>query len=497
MIDLPRTMDFVVGDSDGDDAVEVEDENDDFAGTQSLRRWTKGVTDPGADYRVNIWSLNGFGQPVFTGGMYLPDEARTLQETLKNYCASKNVTLSELCGGQDHAVHDKRMRGAWQEIAQCLPHRTVLSVYRRALRQCHGMTRGTWSKEEIASLFRLVELHGHRWKIVQDKLGRSATDCRVKFFDLNDKFQRGKWSVENVDLLLKKVRAALNVSRGTMDVREINQWTLEQNSKIPWTSISCRVNRRRSDCYFKWKQMTKRSNKKAIELGLEPVPMARESLKFDVRSEYYQWKAEQDPKFEFVLPLFQKEGDGVNAQKEHDIKLIDSIIESKATRPSEVSWHTLVQRGEAPRDRWEGLVDKYAHDDDMDLPLWKLAKVVKEFVSKDASYDTPDAVNEKSSSETERDNQSEADDGNYGDERKKKRKEKKQTSASSSSNHVVDLDIAGVPIEQVQKAIRKIVDKANHDDLTTKKVRKILEEQLQINLSSHKELIKKMVKEVL
>ena len=90
----------------------------------------------------------------------------------------------------------------------------------------------------MAVLFRLVELHGQKWKAIQDKLGRTAVDCRVKFFDVDAKFERGKWSTSNVALLLREVRAALNVPRPDMDARETNQWTLESNSKIPWTALS-------------------------------------------------------------------------------------------------------------------------------------------------------------------------------------------------------------------------------------------------------------------
>ncbi len=87
----------------------------------------------------------------------MPDEVRILEQTVKEYCASKTVTLSELCGGADHTKHNKSVRNAWKEIAQCLPHRTVLSIYRRARRQFHGHTRGPWSQEEVSTLFRLVE----------------------------------------------------------------------------------------------------------------------------------------------------------------------------------------------------------------------------------------------------------------------------------------------------------------------------------------------------
>lgn len=470
------------------------EDGDDFADeARESSGWAKGVHDPNSDSRVNIWSLNGFGEPVLTGGMYQPDETKKLEQTVKDYCAAKSVTPDQLCA----QIHNKVIRNAWQEIAQCLPHRTVLSVYRRALRQFHGMTRGTWEKDEVATLFRLVELYGPKWKTIQDKLGRSATDCRVKYEYESDQFKRGKWSVENVELLLKNVRSALRkLPRKDMDVREINQWTLEHNKKIPWTAISYRVNRRRQDCYFKWKQMTKRSNNKAIQLGLEPTPMARETHKFDVRQEYYRWKAEQDPKWrqkyteEFVLPLLQKQSDGNNTdnRKEQDLKFLDAIIESRPTRPSEVSWQSLTQGGEAPRERWDDLIDTYAPDDDLDLPLWKLATVVKSAVCRNAK-NVP-----ASKPATAKNKLHEA------GQKKKKSNIKKQSvkpTSSDESDSDDEPDIAGVSRQQIRNAIKEIVDTGDTDNLTIKGVRKLLQKQLSIDLSAHKDIVKKMVKEML
>ncbi|KAL9188286.1 hypothetical protein ACHAXT_006664 [Thalassiosira profunda] len=421
-------------DAAGDSAAEDDDAS--TASQPSHLQWKKGVSDP-SESRVNIWSLNGFGEPVFTGGMYRSEEAKKLERTVKEYCASKSVTLSELCGGQDHTVHDKRVRGAWQEIAQCLPHRTVLSVYRRALRQFHGMQRGKWSEEEVSTLFRLVELHGRKWATIQDKLGRSATDCRVKFLAANENFERGRWSVENVELLLTKVRSALNVPDPDMDVREINRYTLERNTKIPWTAVSCRVNRSRTDCYFKWKQMTKRSNKKAKALGIEPMPMARESMKIDVRREFVKWKAEQDPKWreryteEFVRPQFlQDEEDEAGDWKKRDLQLLDGLIESRASRPSEVSWQAnSVQRGD-PRERWDHLVDRHAKDDELDLPLWKLAAIVKEAVAK-TDYDGIEDFGLDARNESSLDNQQDEDDRPKKEKKRKWLKKKKQKESPS------------------------------------------------------------------
>lgn len=412
--------------------------------------------------------------------MYKPDEARILERAVKDYCSSKNVSISDLID----TGHNKAVRGAWKDISQSLPHRTVLSVYRRAKRQFHGMTRGTWSKEEVASLFNLVDLHGHRWKIIQDKLGRSSVDCRVKYFDLNDGFDRGEWTKENIELLLQKVRSALNLPRDNMDVREINKWTLENDTKIPWTSISPQVNRRRQDCYSKWRQMTKRSNKKAIELGLETVPMNREYYKCDVRSEYYQWKKdpqsqEADNEDNVISPFFENEGCVIDDQREKDMQLVDYIIESKATRLSQISFS---QKGEDAKERWEELVDIHATDDDMDLPMWKLAKVVKANIAtaRSSSEDVPaepQASNKKMKS---------------GKKRKRKSNDSTKSSSEREGSAMPDI-ISGVPVLQLQQSVQDIVGTANQDDITVKGVRKQLEKKHKIDLSSHKKLIKRMV----
>ena len=447
-----------------DDGSEEEEEEE---GTPPLAstNWQKGKANE--DSRVNIWSLNGFGEPVLTGGKYKPDETKVLEQTVKDYCASKNVEISELID----TAHNKNVRGAWKEIAQCLPHRTILSVYRRAQRQFHGMTRGKWSKEETASLFNLVDLHGHKWKVIQDKLGRSATDCREKFFGLNDTFQKGRWSKESVELLLKSVRISLRVPTNNMDVREINKYTLEHNKKIPWTVISCKVNRKRQDCYFKWKQMTRRSNKKAIRLGLEPIPMSRESVKFDVRSEYYTWKAEKEDS------QYQQESSmsGVtssNNLNEQDVHLLDSIIESKAARPSQFQF---TQRGVNLKKRWEELVDEYANDDDLDLQLWLLAKRVKDVASQSKPGTT--------TSNDELQNQSEK-------SSRKKRKDKK----ALNSHRIAQLESLGalVPMEELHQSIKNIVETDQHD-ITVKRVRNILEEKYKVDLSHYKKIIKEMV----
>lgn len=442
-------------------------------------QWVKGKGC--SEERINIFSLNGFGEPVFTGGRYQPDEIRTLTQAVKDYCSEKQVSVTEFCGGYDHILHNKKTRRAWNTIAQSLPHRPVISVYRRAVRQFHGKQVGAWTEEETAALFRLVEVHGESWKTIESKLGRKDHSCRAKYLNTTEEFNRGKWSVENIKLLLQSVREVLRVPRNDMDIREINIWTLDNNEKIPWTSISHRVRRRPCDCYFKWRHMTKRSNKKALEFGLEPVPMRKDAVRFDSRFEYYQWKAEQDPRWrerfaeEFILPQLREGASNAQSdQREKDFQLLSSIANTRASRQSEVSWHSLSNICKDPRERWEELCDNYSKDDDFDLPLWELANVVALQLKAD-----------KKSSNGEANAQAEV---------AKVKKRKRRATTLASNQGIAEL---GLSNHDIRKKVQKIIDSGDKDELTVKGIRTILQKQIGKDLSPHKHVIKASVKELL
>jgi formylmethanofuran:tetrahydromethanopterin formyltransferase len=120
----------------------------------------------------------------------------------------------------------------------------------------------------------------------------------------------------------------------------------------------------------------------------------------------------------------------------------------------------------------------------MDLPLYKLAKILKDLVSRAVNESSkPDATKEKAAS---------------GNHKNKSRKRKKKSESREPSSVSADELITGVSTQQLRKAIRDIIDgTANLDELTVKGVRKRLEIQLGIDLSSHKSVVKKMVKEEL
>eukprot|EP00985_Skeletonema_marinoi_P010704 scaffold5026_cov215-Skeletonema_marinoi.AAC.3 len=69
-----------------------------------------------------------------------------------------------------------------------------------------------------------------------------------------------------------------------------------------------------------------------------------------------------------------------NQQQSNDLQLLSTIIKSKATRPTEISWQTRSSIHINPRERFDDLCHEYIADDgedDWDLPLWELAKVVE------------------------------------------------------------------------------------------------------------------------
>lgn len=61
--------------------------------------------------------------------------------------------LQRLCSEN---AHKGDLRGAWLEISQAVPNRTVQSIYRHGIRKLHSFKRGPWDREEQERLIHLV-----------------------------------------------------------------------------------------------------------------------------------------------------------------------------------------------------------------------------------------------------------------------------------------------------------------------------------------------------
>jgi Myb-like DNA-binding domain len=206
------------------------------------------------------WSKNGYGAPIdITSGKFSKEETELVKKAIEEFCNAKQITVSRLCSECDHKAE---LKGAWMEIAKKLPHRSVQSVYRHGIRQCHPFKRGAWSEQECATLIDLVTRLGKKWSNIQSKLNRSADSCRDKYREMSDEFIKGRWKEEETATLQRLIREHLNsqtkgATAAIEDMRELGKLVEESNIQISWSVISKKMGKRsRLSCFKKWQKMT-------------------------------------------------------------------------------------------------------------------------------------------------------------------------------------------------------------------------------------------------
>lgn len=194
---------------------------------------------------------NGFGELRPPGGMFTKSENDMLRSAIIEYCTSKNIETTDL------AVTGK-CRGAWTEISKRLPDRTRQSVYRRGLRLILPCTRGSWSEDEAQALLRLVEQHGRKWAVIQNKLGRTAESCFDKYRELLK--TNNKWSDDETKLFMNLIRKALGIEDPNVGFAEMVSKVKREGIVIPFSAISRQMgdtNRTRLACYRYWQKLSK------------------------------------------------------------------------------------------------------------------------------------------------------------------------------------------------------------------------------------------------
>ena len=208
----------------------------------------------------NKWSKNGFGLSVSKQtGKFSKEESETVRAAIEEYCNAKQISVARLCSECDHKAE---LKGAWMEISKKLPHRSVQSVYRHGIRQCHPFKRGAWSEAECTTLTELVTSLGKKWSAIQAKLNRSADSCRDKYREMSDDYVKGRWKEEETETLQKLILDHLNqVTNGATanitDMKDLGKMVEEEGILIPWSVISKRMGKRsRLSCFKKWQKMT-------------------------------------------------------------------------------------------------------------------------------------------------------------------------------------------------------------------------------------------------
>ena len=208
----------------------------------------------------NKWAKNGYGAAVSKqSSKFTRDESEHIKAAIEEYCNARQISVARLCSECDHKAE---LKGAWMDIAKCLPNRTVQSVYRHGIRQCHPFKRGAWSEAECTMLTELVTTMGKKWSAIQTKLNRSADSCRDKYREMSDEYIKGRWKEEETLVLIKLIRDHLNqvtngATAGLSDIKDLGKYVESENVLISWSIISKRMGKRsRLSCFKKWQKMT-------------------------------------------------------------------------------------------------------------------------------------------------------------------------------------------------------------------------------------------------
>ncbi|TVU37202.1 hypothetical protein EJB05_10505 [Eragrostis curvula] len=188
------------------------------------------------------------------GKRFTPEENAKLMEAMINYAEMKQLGEQGLEMLRTSVKHPE-LRGCWAEIANALPHRPPVAVYKRArillnrsterkwteeeyetirrpqsermVKQYVLLCKGTWTQDEYQNLFDLVNLdlrvkahqqldHGHRlirdnisWEAISDKLTtRSNKDCCLKWYQqlASPLVKEGVWSDTDDYLLVEALQ---------------------------------------------------------------------------------------------------------------------------------------------------------------------------------------------------------------------------------------------------------------------------------------------------
>lgn len=366
-----------------------------------------------ANTNTNNWMRNGYGEVNPTTGKFSAAESQTVKTAIEDYCNSHGVTPSRLCSDSDNRTD--HLRGAWMDIAQKLPHRTVQSVYRHGLRLMHPFKRGAWSEDETNELLLLVTIHGKKWSEIQSKLNRSADSCRDKHREFHMDYTKGKWGDEESLELINHVKECLKVGEN-LSLEELGKLADQDSAIVPWSVISQKMkNRSRLSCFKRFQLVTglkkamlpssttttssenatvvntgTAKKRKRVAATAEPAVKAAFAVNEDNAST--SGNDDDEPlyvKFPDSDPIPATEPLPIQADPlvvadvtAYDRQLLNHLATSSFTQESEVNWSVVRYPYGDAKGRYEELLDKwieaYGVDEDevMDRPLWEVAKEI-------------------------------------------------------------------------------------------------------------------------
>ncbi|XP_077333883.1 transcription termination factor 1 isoform X2 [Lithobates pipiens] len=162
-----------------------------------------------------------------------PDEKRTIEKLKKKFHFRQRIAI-----GLARPVREVQNRGS-------------------KLYDLSG-NKGRFTKEDVEKLQKGISEYGNNWTAVAKLVGRNNTHTQLKASQLRHEFTGGKWSVEEVNLLLKAVKKFIrrSLKKKGENVSRMEPQTVPKEmlfAGIPWAKIERKVKTRNwTHCKSKW-----------------------------------------------------------------------------------------------------------------------------------------------------------------------------------------------------------------------------------------------------
>nr|XP_054586285.1 transcription termination factor 1 [Nothobranchius furzeri]XP_054586286.1 transcription termination factor 1 [Nothobranchius furzeri] len=190
-------------------------------------------------------------------GRYSKEENRKIVENVSDFLALTGISsATDLLFPQrlqEKGLEIKRLRAQhhfFESIADGIP-RPCARVYTRARKMFDSRNYlGRYSENEMKDLRKFQKLHGNKWKVISELMGRSMLSLQKRFVTMDA--ETGQWTEDEMSRLKEAVKDYLEslVPRGSPSTA----LTLDQLCKnLPWKDISLKVQTRSwVQCRVKW-----------------------------------------------------------------------------------------------------------------------------------------------------------------------------------------------------------------------------------------------------
>ncbi|XP_063073682.1 transcription termination factor 1-like [Engraulis encrasicolus] len=225
------------------------------------------ITDLDTIYKFTLYDLPRFrefkkqGIPIRTGKFTQAEEKR-LKQNVKDFLALSGIEsetklfLPHRFPDEKDIIRLRRKLGFIKCLCEGIP-RSSKSIRVRAKDMFNEENfLGRFTDKENQELLNLYKLHGRKWKLISEKMGRSGAAVKTRFNFICEGY--GPWTEEESRTLftcmqqhlLKQATPGEDGSIGSAVIKKVNLY-----KQLPWTAVSKQVQTRSSiHCRTKWMQ---------------------------------------------------------------------------------------------------------------------------------------------------------------------------------------------------------------------------------------------------